>query len=175
MSLETPGDGSLLIRNDSKKEINIGLWSLADTGKTYVIPENTIVLAGEGVRFAASITGLSGTPAAKLLYPNSALAAAATVSADSPLRGERVTKEEMTPVVPAIAPAAPAKSTAGEVLGASTSTPAPAESKASPSLWLSLGALTVLLAGGAAGVRYLQLRPAQEAETLLSAEEFEIE
>src|SRR3989344_1839610 len=67
VSLEAEGDGSLLLQNNSPKEINIGLWSLVDGGKSYVIPEDTIVLAGEGVRFAASVTGLPGSPAAGLL------------------------------------------------------------------------------------------------------------
>lgn len=179
VSLEASGDGSLLIRNDSKKEVNIGLWSLVDMGKTYVLPEGTIVLAGEGVRFAAAITGLSGTPAAKLLYPNSALAAAATVSADSPLRGERVTKK--TTPIPAVSENAPQKTppvksipAAGEVLGATAPAPPLEDKSASSSLWMSLAALAVLLASGAGAVHYLGFS-AKHSETPLSTDEFKIE
>ncbi len=163
-TLEAPGDGSLLIRNRSSKEINIGLWSLVDGGKSYSIPESTFILAGEGVRFASAITGLSGSPAAALLYPNSMPAAAAVVSADSPLRGERVT---------AVAPkAAAVQKKKGEVLGTSTALPQ-AQEKNSSSLWLSLGALVVLLAGGAGAAHYLG-RSAKRPETPLTAEEFDI-
>src|SRR3989338_4440026 len=87
ISLEAEGDGSLLVRNNSSKEIDVGLWALVDGGKTYTIPEDTIILAGEGVRFAASVTWLAGSRTAVLLYPNSAPAAAASVAAGSPLRG----------------------------------------------------------------------------------------
>src|SRR3989338_7405713 len=121
VSLAAEGDGSLLIRNLSGGDLNIGLWSLSDAGKQFVVPEDTLVLAGEGVRFASVVTGLSGTRSAVLLYPNGAAAASATVSAGSPLRGERVT------AAPRRAPAA-AQKQAGEVLGSSTSAPAPADS-----------------------------------------------
>lgn len=165
VSLEAPGDGSLIIRNLSKTDLNIGLWLLGDSGKSFVIPEDTLVLAGEGVRFTAVITGLGGTRAAELLYPNGALAAAATVSADSPLRGERIVA--VTTARPVAVP-----EPEGEVLGTSTPVAPPAQ-KNSSVLWLSLGALAVLLVGGVAGVRYLERRP--RGETSPTAEEFEIE
>lgn len=166
VSLEAKGDGSLLIRNKSSSEINIGLWSLVDGGKSYVIPEDTIILAGEGVRFAPAVTGLSGSPSAMLLYPNSMPAATATVSTDSPLRGERVT------AVVTRAPAVTQKQ-AGEVLGSSTSAPAPLNSGTSP-LLLSVGALAVLLAGGVVAVHYAGLS-AKHHETNAVADEFDIE
>ena len=167
VSLEAPGDGSLLIRNKSSKEVSIGLWSLVDGGKSYVIPEGTIILAGEGVRFAPTVTGLGGTRAAELLYPNGVLASAAQVSANSPLRGERVA------AVAAQKPAA-VQEPEGEVLGTSTSEPTPADAKTSSSLWLSLGALTVLLAGGAVAVYYLGLS-AKSTETIAYSGKFDIE
>lgn len=166
VSLEAKGDGSLLIRNKSSKEINIGLWSLVDGGASYVIPEDTIILAGEGVRFAPAVTGLSGSPSAVLLYPNSMPAAAATVSADSPLRGERVP-------APVARAAAPGQKQTGEVLGSSTSAPAPLNGAASP-LLLSAGALVLLLAGGVAAVHYADLS-ARRPETNTGAGGFDIE
>ena len=167
VSLGAQGDGSLLIRNLSKNDLQIGLWSLSDSGASFVIPEDTLVFAGEGVRFSSSITRLAGTPAAELLYPNGALAAAATVSADSPLRGERVT------AVAVRAPAAAQKQT-GEVLGSSTSAPAPLKSGTpSPLLW-SAGALVLLLAGGITAVHYANLS-AKRHETNSVADEFDIE
>ena len=164
--LDAKGDGSLLIQNKSSKEINIGLWSLSDYGKSYVIPENTFILAGEGVRFSSSITGLSGSPTASLLYQNGTLAAAASVSADSPLRGERVTAVAAQKQVAV-------KEQKGEVLGTSTVLPQ-AQEKDSSSLWLSLGALVVLLAGGAWAVHYLGLSY-KSTETIAYSGEFDIE
>ena len=169
VSLEAPGDGSLLIRNKSSKEVSIGLWSLVDGGKSYVIPEGTIIFAGEGVRFAPTVTGLGGTRAAELLYPNGVLASAAQVSANSPLRGERVVKDTAVAQKPAAV-----QEPEGEVLGTSTSEPTPADAKTSSSLWLSLGALTVLLAGGAVAVYYLGLS-AKSTETIAYSGKFDIE
>ena len=168
VSLEAEGDGSLLLRSNSSKEANIGLWSLVDGGKSYVIPEDTIILAGEGVRFAASVTGLPGSPAAVLLYPNSAPAAAASVAAGSPLRGERVVAKKLSAV-----PAAPEDTPAGEVLGDSDSLPSDSGS-GSTALWGSLAALAGLLVVGGTAAHYL--RPGRtRGETPLTAEEFDIE
>jgi len=169
VSLEAEGDGSLLLRSNSSKEANIGLWSLVDGGKSYVIPEDTIILAGEGVRFAAAITGLAGTPASVLLYPNGTLAAAASVAQESPLRGERVVAKKLS-----AAPAAPEDTPAGEVLGDSDSLPSSNSGSGSTALWGSLAALAGLLAVGGAAAHYL--RPGRtRGETPLTAEEFDIE
>ena len=169
VSLEAEGDGSLLLRSNSSKEANIGLWSLVDGGKSYVIPEDTIILAGEGVRFAAAITGLAGTPASVLLYPNGTLAAAASVAQESPLRGERVVAKKLS-----AAPAAPEDTPAGEVLGDSDSLPSSNSGSGSTALWGSLAALAGLLVVGGTAAHYL--RPGRtRGETPLTAEEFDIE
>ncbi len=179
VSLEAAGDGSLLIRNNSAKEINIGLWSLVDGEKSYMVPEGTIVLAHEGVRFAAAITGLQGTPQATLRYPNSTVAASAIVAAESPLRGERVTAQELVAAPASVVSAPPAQKSAppvpeeGEVLGVDTSASLPqTETGGSSSLGYSLAALAVLLGGGVAGVRYMQRL---QKETSLRVDGFDIE
>ncbi|KKU54933.1 MAG: hypothetical protein UX77_C0021G0012 [Parcubacteria group bacterium GW2011_GWA1_47_11] len=169
VSLEAEGDGSLLLHNNSSKEANIGLWSLVDGGKSYVIPEDTIILAGEGVRFAASVTGLAGSRAAVLLYPNSAPAAAASVAAGSPLRGERVVAKP-----PSIISTPPQAASAGEVSGESTAAPSTGENSGSPALWGSLAALAGLLVVGGTAAHYLRPRFTSK-ETPLTAEEFDIE
>ena len=169
ISLEAEGDGSLLVRNNSSKEIDVGLWALVDGGKTYTIPEDTIILAGEGVRFAASVTWLAGSRAAVLLYPNSAPAAAASVAAGSPLRGERVVTKKLS-----VAPAPPEDPLAGEVLGNSDSLPSADGDGGggSPALWGSLAALAGLLVVGGAAAHYLRLN--QKTGTLFTSDEFDI-
>ncbi len=181
--LEAIGDGSLLIRNKGPQEMNIGLWSLADGDKKYVIPDGTIILAGEGVRFAAAITGLAGSRDAALLYPNGAPAADALVSKGSPLRGERVVGEPLraaprfssgtTPtqtVIPSASEVTEAAS--GKNLAAGSALSGATGSRTS--LLFSLAALAGLLGCGVAGVRYLQPSQRKE-ETLPTADEFEIE
>ncbi len=169
VSLEAEGDGSLLLRNNSPQDANVGLWTLVDAGKSYIIPGDTIILAGEGVRFAASITNLPGSPSAVLLYPNNAPAAAASVAKESPLRGERIIKDKVS-----AAPPKPPESAAGEVLGESTSSAPATQNGGSPlALWGSLAALGGLLVAGGAGAHYLR-RPAVKGETSPTAEEFDI-
>lgn len=180
VSLEVESDGSLLVSNNSPTDLNIGLWSLTDGQKSYSIPEGTIILAHEGVRFSPAITGLSGTPSAALYYPNSTQAAAASVAMDSPLRGERVTQTKLAaPAAPAAdtqlpaktAPAAPIEPRGGEVLGQSSSLPSEEPSGA---LWGSVAGLVAVLAAGGAGAYYLR-RPALVPGTSASVDEFEIE
>lgn len=177
--LEAEGDGSLLIRNLSSEEIDVGRWSLAEATKTYVIPEHTIILAGEGVRLSPLITKLGGIPEALLLYPNGATAATAVVSKNSPLRGERVLKNNS----PSLSSSVDLKNgsnqdmsaTVGEgsVLGTSTITMDTQEWATSSPLVMSLVGLGLLLVGGVAGVRYLQSH--EQKVTSYSADEFEIE
>lgn len=181
VALEAEGDGSLLIRNQTAKEINIGLWMLADSGSAYTIPADTVVLGGEGVRFSSAITGLKGTPAAILKYPNGSVASEAVVSEDSPLRGERVAREPLAPAPSAAAivsapPAAskpvPAPPAQRLLLGTSSAAAAADAGEAALPFWASLGALVVLLGGGVAAMRYIQV---STEGTSVPAEEFDIE
>ena len=151
VSLRAEGDGSLLIRNLSKNDLDVGLWSLVD-GARYVIPEHTLILPGEGVRFAPSVTGLPGTAVATLRYPNDMLAAPAAVGPSSPLRGERVPAAQPPPVAVRAAAAPPAEQ--GEVLGASTGAGGVPQPQSSGMLVPALVALAGVLVAGAAGAHY---------------------
>ena len=151
VSLRAEGDGSLLIRNLSNNDLDVGLWSLVD-GARYVIPEHTLILPGEGVRFAPSVTGLPGTAVATLRYPNDMLAAPAAVGPSSPLRGERVPAAQPPPVAVRAAAAPPAEQ--GEVLGASTGAGGVPQPQSSGMLVPALVALAGVLVAGAAGAHY---------------------
>ncbi len=171
VSLEAGGDGSLLVRNLSSKELDVGLWVLVDAGKTYVVPEGTVILAGEGIRFSATVTNLAGSRAATLQYPNGASAAAAAVAASSPLRGERVSTQAFVPQTaapPAVTPVSIQTPKAETQLAAVAATDLPTGTS---SFWISFAALLALLGTAVAGVRYLQ----PQKETSLTADEFEIE
>lgn len=180
VSLVAEGDGALLIRNHAARELDIGHWSLVD-GSVYLIPEDTRILAGEGVRFATAVTKLSGSMSAALLYPNGAIAASAQAGATSALRGERVPVAALTHYTAPLVGAAiveedvPALSTEAppeELSGAQSA--AVAASGSASAWWMSLSALGVLLAAGAAGVQYLRPRSLRAEETSPPAEEFDI-
>ena len=170
VSLRAEGDGSLLIRNLSNNDLDVGLWSLVD-GARYVIPEHTLILPGEGVRFAPSVTGLPGTAATTLRYPNDMLAAPATVGPGSPLRGERVPAVPPQPVAVRAAAAPPAGQ--GEVLGASTGAGGAPQQQSSDMLVPALAALAGVLVAGAAGAHYAGRYKTSGTST--AAEGFDIE
>ena len=169
VKLLAEGDGSLTVVNNSTSDIDAGGWMLEDGGKLFTIPESTLVLAGRGLRFAPSVTGLVGTPDARLLYPNGVLAAAAGVSKTSPLRGQTVDVPS-TVVQPARAAAQPAASEPGLAAAVTAGLPAPHET-----LWTYLLGLAALVALGAAGAYYARLSLPAQGETAPTAEEFEIE
>lgn len=184
VSLAAEGDGSLLIRNLSPKDLDIGLWSLNDGGKQFTIPEHTTVLVGEGVRFSPLISGLAGSVRAELRYPNAALAASASPGATSPLRGERVMSAGLpvvhTVVQPVSAPRVPtpketevSNEPRGEVQGAAVESISLA-SDATSAWWLSIGGLVVVLASGAGAAYMLRLQPHKSLETSATADEFDI-
>ncbi len=195
VSLVLESDSSLAIFNRSKNDLDIGLWSLACGTSAFSIPKDTIVLAGKGVRFSATVTRVVADTSARLFYPNSTVAATAEPSADSPLRGEVV--DASTPQKTFSSKTSAAASTvisgtdvsdmnvqtASTLSTSSEQVAAVADASVSGgfsipllSSILGLGALLIL---GISTVWYARTTPAEvvqrERETALSAGEFEIE
>src|SRR3989344_5015802 len=98
VALTAEADASLTVLNQSAKDIDIGLWTLTNGPSNFVIPKHTTVLANKGVRFSFAITRVVGDQNAKLLYPNQSVAASATLSTDSPMRGEAIATSNQPPV-----------------------------------------------------------------------------
>ncbi|HEY6018659.1 MAG TPA: helix-hairpin-helix domain-containing protein [Candidatus Paceibacterota bacterium] len=180
INLVAEGDASLTVYNQTADDIDVGGWSIVDpsaglgtggTTKTFVIPADTVVLAGEGVRFGAAATGLPGSRSAMLLYPNGTQAASAVVGKSSPLRGERITPAPIAPATVS-APAQPAviPTTTPNMAAAAT---APASGQ--PMSWFPFGGLVALLAVGGAGAWYAGALPKRRPETPDSPDEFDIE
>lgn len=173
--LVAEGDGSLAVYNSASDDLDIGLWSLVDgAGAPFVIPKDTIVLAGQGVRFAAAVTHLPGSPYAQLLYPNGTNAASAIVAANSPLRGEKVSAADVSVSVYADLPAG--KSTTDTPNVSQMAAVSQAADVAGGTLGYSLMGLAALLLFGAAGAWYISARqPALAPATLEESEEFDVE
>lgn len=170
VGLVAEGDGSLTIKNLSTQELDVGLWSLLQGAGTFTIPEDTRILPNEGVRFSPMVLGFVGTADARLLYPNSVVAASAAVGANSPLRGERIVASQPKPAPATPASQVPPRQDTGEVLGASTD----AKNPNSEALLFSLLGLAGVIGVGATAA-YLA-RPRNYApETSASADEFSIE
>ena len=185
VTLTVETDGSLTVVNKSSDDLDIGGWTLTDGAHTFMIPADTTVLAGGGVRFAPGITGVVGGTSDVLLYPNGTRAASATPGADSPLHGQQiapskpVSQSQSSPVAGAsvqqvsLAPAQIENTDEQPDLSA-----AAAQSPVSSALplWLSIGGLLVLVILGGGAVWYLQTSQASPgAATSPEPEEFDIE
>lgn len=186
VALFAESDGSVVLSNKSKEDMNVGLWMLLcsslptspSSGAAFTIPENTTLLAGGGIRFAPTITNISCGTDARLLYPNGSLAADAGVSPTSPLRGQTLSPQEVSAMqtvskkvynyVPIAAEETPSTKTNASELGA-----AAAESATEFPWWgyaVAAGALTVIGAGAA-----MYARVERQQATLEEGEEFDIE
>lgn len=192
VALVAEADGSLSVCNNSSKDVDIGLWTLANGSSSFIIPKNTMVLAHSGVRFSFAVTRVVGDTNAKLLYPNGAVAALADPSADSPLRGQAIAVAGVSSASTPAVPQATRAQTAGLVLGvqsekaasqptASASDPAPApaavagaEGGAGVPMWSWFLGLAGLLVLGLSGVWFVRAH-APAPETTPDDAEFDIE
>lgn len=159
ITLSAPGDGSIALKNTTKATIDIGGWLLVDQDTIFTIPSGTRIAKGAEVRFARSVTGLSGTIFTKLLFPNGILAASV------------VEAEKNTPVVSAapnysnqkIVQQEPVLST--DISQSAAVAHTPFSSSALP--WAGLVGVVTL---GSIGTYYYTRRPVTKAE----AGEFDI-
>ena len=180
VALVTENDNSLLVQNNSTQPLDIGFWQLQCPATSFLIPEQTIVLAQGGVRFSPSVTGVACGTQAELVYPSGAVAALAQVSADSPLHGQPVAPRDLQKATVAGAGVvSPAR--------AAASVPQPADDVPQKSLLVAAGmalpagaewfvALLALVLLGTAGVFIAQSQKVAviKNETKTSADEFEI-
>ena len=166
LSLTAQNDGSLLVWNHSSEDVDIGLWFFTEGSLSFTVPEHTLLLAGEGVRFATTVTGIVATQNAKLFYPNGQEALAVSPAADSPLRGQRVIG---TPAKSSEAPSPPISPSSRDSVGGGGLTASVAQSSGGGTtgalpLWASVAGLGVLIALGLTGVYYARVTKPQEGE-----------
>lgn len=180
VELVTENDYSLLVQNNSTQTLDIGFWQLVCPTSSFLIPEQTTIVAGGGVRFAPGVTGVACGTQAELMYPSGTVAATAQASADSPLRGQPVAPSERIKTSLASAGAvtvaravAPSPQKTGEVPQKSLLAAVGAALPAGAEWFVALMALVLL---GAAGVFIAQNQKvtAVKNETKAPTDEFEI-
>ena len=67
-------DGSVAIGNLSGRDIDVSNWIVSSSGKHFILPAESIILAEETLRLSAHTLGFSGTSETTLSYPNGAVA-----------------------------------------------------------------------------------------------------
>ncbi|OGC88939.1 hypothetical protein A2419_01080 [Candidatus Adlerbacteria bacterium RIFOXYC1_FULL_48_26] len=63
-------DGSVLISNQSSRELNIGLWNISSGLSSFQIPPDTTLSAGQSVRFSPEVMHMVAGSDTALKYPN---------------------------------------------------------------------------------------------------------
>ncbi|MBY0472791.1 PKD domain-containing protein [Patescibacteria group bacterium] len=147
IGLLTQLDGSVLISNQSSRELNIGLWNISSGLSSFQIPPDTLVSAGQSVRFSPEVMHMVAGADTVLKYPNNFVAPTVSLPAQetsSPGSREFSAKNSPTSgtVVPPYIP--------DELVSASASAKV---ADNAPTLWpYVLGALGLILIG--AGLFY---------------------
>lgn len=67
-------DGSVTIENRAGHDLDLSRWTVRAFLRDFVLPENSIVLAGSSMRISPKTMGFFATGEAKLAYPNGAVA-----------------------------------------------------------------------------------------------------
>ncbi len=63
-------DGSVLLSNQSSQELNIGLWNITSGTSTFPIPQDTILLGSQSIRFSPEVMHMFAGGDVVLRYPN---------------------------------------------------------------------------------------------------------
>ena len=84
LALTAFSDGSIMIGNSAGHDLDLSRWIVRSFGRSFVLPQGSIILAGESLRMGEKILGFRSSPETELDYPNGALALrAGTASADA--------------------------------------------------------------------------------------------
>ena len=178
IGLLAQNDGSVVLSNQAVQEINIGLWSISSGTSTFSIPQDTIILAGQSVRFAPTTMNMSAGSSTQLRYPNNAPVATAVITEIKAAPAQFVPSSVPTPALSKKIKSSATRKIAPQPSLLPTSTNVTATAMVPQSMpflvWILAGSGVVLitLAGLLyAGVGWRNKPP----ETIMDASEFEIE
>lgn len=74
LGFESLPDGGVGITNGSGRDLDLSHWVVRTSGNPFMIPEESIILAGEVMRIPAAVLGVRSTAQTELAYPNGVLA-----------------------------------------------------------------------------------------------------
>ncbi len=116
-------DGSVMLLDQSAQDLDVSLWSITSGTSTFVLPQGTTILGGQGVRVSSATMGMYAQSDAVLRYINGTIAAtAATAVAYVP------PPVEVAPPAPSAPPVAASTAEPVPVITETPRVPAPAES-----------------------------------------------
>jgi len=94
MNFSVNPDGSVSIENNAGRDIDISRWIIGSFGRSFVFPDDTVILAGQTMRVGNARIGFTVGPQTELQYPNGVRAEISAVQ-QAPV---------VQPVVPEFAP-----------------------------------------------------------------------
>jgi hypothetical protein len=156
-------NNAVVLANTSGRELDLSGWHLRAGPRTFTLPQHSIILVGASVPFTREVTGLGTYADTALLYPNGAVAATVTASAETPA------VSPASSVAPAPAPRVSASPPAPEevvvaepeeVASPSALVASVGQSAPPRAYWWWLGALA--LGGAAGGMVVLSRRSARK-------------
>jgi hypothetical protein len=118
-------DGYIEIKNNSKGEINLDNWRLKIVDKDYIIPQDTIISAGQSIRFPNVITFLLPQNQVELLYPNKQVVVSYPTTPEKPIVLEKALPPPVTYNVPKNQPTTVPSSLSVSMVRENTSDPIP--------------------------------------------------
>lgn len=76
-------DGSIVIKNDAGRDLDLSSWIVRSFGRYFVVPKDSIILAGESLRIGEKTLGFRSSLETELDYPNGALALKAGTASEN--------------------------------------------------------------------------------------------
>lgn len=97
LALASFSDGSVMIENNAGRDLDLSGWIVRSFGRYFVVPKDSIILAGESLRIGDKTLGFRSSPDTELDYPNGALALEAGAASGNPA-SEEVSEPIVAPV-----------------------------------------------------------------------------
>lgn len=93
LALASFPDGSVMIENNAGRDLDLSNWIIRSFGRSFLLPKDSIILAGESLRIGEKTLGFRSSLETELEYPNGVLAYRAETAS-----GNLAPEEFKTPV-----------------------------------------------------------------------------
>lgn len=70
LAFTTFGDGSVLIRNEAGRDLDLSRWMVRNVGTDFFLPDESVILSGQSIRIPHDVLGFYAGAQTELAYPN---------------------------------------------------------------------------------------------------------
>lgn len=97
-------DGSVKIENSGARDIDLSRWLIRSSGQRFVLPENSLVLAGQSMHISPDTLHFYAGPGTELAYPSDLLAFRSVAEVQLPTTQSETSADTAAPEKPAPSP-----------------------------------------------------------------------